>query len=95
MKGQKVEGTHRFITHCISKDYLPINVVEAAGFKKMIDSRYEILGRNLFSRIALPSLCASVKQQVKQDVSALQCFLASTDMWSSMGMQPYMSYTIH
>ena len=56
------------------------------------DSRYEIPGWNHFSRIALPSLCASVKQLVKQDVSALQCFSTTIDMWSSMGMQPY---TIH
>ena len=45
-----------------------------------LDLRYEIPGQNHFSRIALPSFCASVKQRVKQDVSTLQCFSATTDM---------------
>ena len=92
-KGKKWKELTDSITHCIAKDCLPINVVEQAGFKKMIstfDSRYEMPG---WTRIALPSLCALVKQRVKQDVSALQCFSATTDMWSSVGMQPYMSYT--
>ena len=97
-KGKKWKELTDSITYCIAKDCLPINIVEGAGCKKMIntfDSRYEIPGRNHFSRIALPSLCTSVKQRVKQDVSALRYFSATTDMWSSVGMQPYMSYTIH
>ena len=62
------------IKRCIAKECLPINV-EGAGIKKMInafDSRYEIPGRDHLSRIALPSLYTSVKQQVNQDVNALQ-----------------------
>ena len=53
--GQKYVWTERiemerafwFIAYCFAKDCLPINVVEGAGFKKMIntfDVRYEILG---------------------------------------------------
>ena len=40
-----MEGTHRFDYTLYAKDCLPINVVEEAGFKKMInafDLRYEI-----------------------------------------------------
>ena len=82
-----MEGTHRFDYTLYAEDCLPINVVEGAGFKKMInafDLRYEIPIWNHFSRIALPSLCASVKQRVKQNISALQCFSATTDIWSSV-----------
>ena len=42
------------ITRCIAEDCLPMNVVEGAGFKNMInafDSRYKIPGRNHFSKI--------------------------------------------
>ena len=63
-KGQKMEGTHRFDYTLYAEDCLPINVVEGAGFKKMInafDSRYEIPSWNHFSIIAILSLCASVK----------------------------------
>jgi len=76
------------IAYCIAKDCLPINVVEGAGFKKMIntfDSRYEIPGHNHFSRIALPSIYTSVKQQVKHEISTFQYFSATTDLWSSLG----------
>ena len=95
-KGKKWKELTDSITFCITKDCLPINVVEGAGFKMIcFDLRYKIPSQNQFSRIALPALCASVKQQVKQDISTQQYFSATTDMWSSMGMQPYMSYTIH
>ena len=97
-KGKKWKELTDSITHCIAKDCLPISVVEGVGFKKMIDAfdlRYELPSRNYCSRIALPALCTSVKQKVKQDISTQQYFSATTDMWSSVGMQPYMSYTIH
>ena len=97
-KGKKWKELTDSVTHYIAKDCLPVSVVEGSGFKKMIDafdSRYELPSRNHFSRIALPALYASVKQKVKQDISAQQYFSATTDMWSSVGMQPYMSYTIH
>ena len=76
MKSKKWKERTDSVTHCISKHCLLINVVKGAGFKKMInafDSRCEISGWNHYSRITLPSLQASVKQWVKQDVSALQC----------------------
>ena len=50
-KGKKWKELTDSITHCITKDCLPINVVEGDGFKKMInafDLRYEILGGNHF-----------------------------------------------
>ena len=50
-KGKKWKELTDSITHCITKDCLPINVVEGDGFKKMInafDSRYEIPGQNCF-----------------------------------------------
>ena len=97
-KGKRWKELTDSITYCIAKDCLPINIVEGAGFKRMInafDSRYEIPSRNHFSRIALPSLSTSVNQQVRKKIGTLQYFSATTDMWSSIGMQPYMSYTIH
>ena len=50
-KGKKWKKLTDSITHCITKDCLPINVVEGDGFKKMINafhSRYEIPGGNHF-----------------------------------------------
>ena len=62
------------IAYCIAKDCLPINVVEGAGSKKMIntfDSRYEIPGRNHFSRIADTDtqLIKDIKRCIVEDIS--------------------------
>ena len=78
-RGKSGKNLRDSITHYITKDCLPINVLEGTSLNTL-DLRYEIPGQNQFSRIALPSFCASVKQRVKQDVSTLQCFLATTDM---------------
>ena len=97
-KGKKWKELSNSITYFIAKDCLPINTVEGAGFRKMVktfDSRYDIPSRNHISRIALPSLHATVKQQVKQEISSISHFSSTTDMWSSVGMVPYIRYTIH
>jgi len=54
------EGTNRFhfLFYSTARECLPVNTVERAGFRKMVktfDSKYDI------SRIALPSLYATVK----------------------------------
>ena len=66
-KGKKWKELTDSITFCITKDCLPINVVEGAGFKMIcFDSRYKIPSRNQFSRIALPALCASVNNKLSK-----------------------------
>ena len=45
--------------------------------------------------IALPNLHATVKHQVKEEVGIIRYFSSTTDMWSSVGMVPHISYTIH
>lgn len=59
------------------------------------DGRYEVPSRSYFSRTALPTLYASTRKQVNQELSNVQYLSATTDMWSSIGMRPYMSYTVH
>ena len=97
-KGKKWKELSDSITYFIANDCLPTNTVEVAGFRNMVktfDSCYDIPSRNHISRIALPSLHATVKQQVRQEISPISHFSSTTDMWSSVGMAPYISYTIH
>ena len=73
-------------------------MVEKSGFKKMLadfDVRYTIPSCNYFSRTAIPSLYASTRKIVCQEILAAEYFSATTDMWSSVGMKPYLSYTVH
>ena len=97
-KGKRYAELTNAITYCITKDSLPIHSVERTGFKAMLktfDPRYQIPSRNYFSRTALPSLYCSTKERVAAEIQQVRFFSATTDMWSSIGLKPYMSYTIH
>ena len=86
------------VTYFIAKDSLPIFTVEKSGFKRLMrtfDPRYELPSRSYFSRTAIPALYESVRERVKQDLAEVFFFSATTDLWSSIGMRPYMSYTVH
>ena len=61
----------------------------------VFDPRYEIPSRNYFSRTGIPALYASTRDKVAQEIQAAKYFSATTDMWSSVGMKPYISFTAH
>ena len=97
-KGKKWKELTDTITYFIAKDALPNYTVEKPGFKRLLNSldpRYEVPSRSYFSRTALPTLYASTRDKVKQELSKVEYFSATTDLWSSIGMRPYISYTIH
>ena len=58
------------------------------------DPRYKLPSRSYFSTAATPSLYESVRKRVKWDLAEVFSFSATTDVWSSIGMRPYMSYTV-
>jgi len=62
---------------------------------KAFDSRYQIPSRKYFSQTALPSLYSTTKEKVTGELKQVKFFSATTDMWSSVGLKPYMSYTVH
>ena len=75
---------------------LPINTVEKPGFKGMIsrfNPRYQLPSR---IRVAIPSLYTSTREIVQKSVKEEKDFFASTiDLWSSVAMEPYLSFSIH
>jgi len=86
------------ITHCIGKDMLPLYTVEKPGFinlLKQFDPQYELPGRKYFTKTALPQLYERTRQSVVHDIKNIEFYSATTDMWSSVNSDPYMSYTIH
>ncbi len=62
---------------------------------RKLDSRYELPSRPQFSRSIIPDLYASTKLKIAQAIKDIKFFGATTDMWSSIGMVQYMSFTIH
>ena len=86
------------VTYCIAKDMLPLYTVEKAGFRKMLaalDKRYKPPSRNYMSRVAIPAAYSTTKEQVVRDVGQIEYYSATTDCWSSQGLKPYLSYTVH
>ena len=79
--------------------YVTSFTVEKSGFMKMLakfNSRYDLPSRNYFSRVAIPSLYSEVKSDIQQQINNGQFFYAgTTDLWSSLTSEPYLSYTIH
>ena len=86
------------VTYCIAKDMLPIQIVEKEGFKtlvKKLDPQYELPTRKYMSKKAIPDLYSVTRESVKSQISTADFFAATTDIWSSSTMEPYLSYTLH
>ena len=97
-KGKKWNELTASVTNYIAKEATPIRTVEKQGFKAMLktfDSRYELPSRKYFSQNAIPNLYTSVKEKVKLELASAMFFSATTDLWSSPGMTPFISYTVH
>ena len=97
-KGKKWQQLTNKVTRCIAKDMIPISIVEKPGFKQMLESfdpRYQLPSRKHFSKIAIPALFNSTQSALTSTLQEVEFFSSTTDLWSSMCMQPYLSYTVH
>ena len=97
-KGKRWKELTDSVVYYIARDCLPIYTVEKPGFKKLLgtfDARYEIPSRTYFSRTALPALYAKVCDDVKAELQGATFFSATSDLWSSQGLLPYISLTVH
>ncbi len=86
------------VTYCLAKDMMPLYSVEKDGFRRLIqvlDSRYELPGRKYFSQVAIPQLYSRTRDSVLDELKNLKYFSATTDLWSSSTMEPYISLTVH
>lgn len=102
-KYPKNSNMHNKITDSITKylamDCLPIYSVEKQGFKQLVsvltESKYDIPSRNHFAEMAVPKLYNDTRMSVMADLSQSDFYSATTDIWSSIGLYPYISLTIH
>ena len=77
---------------------MPIYSVEKPGFQQLLkefDPLYVLPSRKYFSNTAIPALYAKTREKVVSEVGQAQFFSATTDLWSSVTTEPYISYTIH
>ncbi len=97
-KGGKWKELTESVTFFLAKDGQPMYTVEKPGFRRMLkifDARYQLPSRKYFSGTAIPNLYSSVRQKVQEELSSVDSFSGTTDLWSSVGLKPYISYTIH
>nr|XP_055024623.1 E3 SUMO-protein ligase ZBED1-like [Misgurnus anguillicaudatus] len=86
------------ITFYIATDMLPIYSVEKRGFNnmlKVLDARYVVPSRKYFASVALPHLYNTTREKIRSELEEMQFYSATTDLWSSRTMQPYLSLTVH
>lgn len=86
------------ITFFIATDMLPVYSVEKRGFNHMLrvlDARYTVPSRKYFSDVALPQLYNATRQKITRELKDIDFYAATTDLWSSRTMQPYMCLTVH
>ena len=86
------------VTFCLAKDSLAINTVEKLGFRNLLeklDPQYDLPSSKYFSKIAIPALYEETRQKIVFDLKEVGFFSATTDMWSSITGEPYLSYTVH
>lgn len=96
--GKKCNRLTTAVATCIARDALPIYTVEKRGFRDMLrelDVRYTLPSHSYFSRTAIPNLYTSTRDVVSREVQNVLYFSATTDLWSSVGLKPYLSFTMH
>ena len=79
---------------------LPEYTVEKSGFKQMLNKFnpcYDIPSCNYLSRVAIPALHFKVKSEIQQQINDQRFvyYAETTDLWSSITSELYLSYTIH
>lgn len=76
----------------------PLRTVEKPAFREMLESfdkQYELPSRKYFSNTVIPQLFNETKEKIIAELHDLNFFSATTDMWSSVNMTPFMSLTVH
>lgn len=97
-KGKKWKELTESVTYFLAKDGQPMYTVEKTGFQQMLktfDARYKLPSRKYFSGTAIPSMYSTLRAKVQEEVASIEFFSGTTDLWSSVGLKPYINYTIH
>ncbi|XP_034145490.1 zinc finger BED domain-containing protein 4-like [Esox lucius] len=77
---------------------MPINTVTKGGFVSLVtnlDRRYQIPSRTYFLQIANPKMNDACRETVESELSQVEHYACTTDLWSSRTTEPYISLTVH
>ena len=93
------KALNKAVAFLLAKDMLIIYTVEKPGFQSMIcqfNPCYQLPRCNHFTRVAFPMLAAEVKADIELEIANnLHFFSTTSDMWTSVAGDPYLSFTCH
>ena len=89
--GKKWKELTESVAFFKARDGKQMYMVEKSGFRQ----KYQLPSRKYFSETAIPRLYSSVREKVMEELSSVEYFSGTTNLWSSVGVKPYISYTIH
>ncbi|XP_022165454.1 zinc finger BED domain-containing protein 1-like [Myzus persicae] len=94
----QVRAFHEAIVKMIAEDLQPLSIVENSGFRSMIqllDSRYEIPSRRSLGRTIIPRIFSTVQSKVEALLNEARHVAITTDIWTSMNTDSYLTMTVH
>lgn len=86
------------IAFFICKDIQPYSVTENEGFKHLLhvlDPRYQIPNRKLFSKKQIPALYEKVRREIAESLSKAERVALTMDGWTSCATASYVTATVH
>ncbi|KAL2102146.1 hypothetical protein ACEWY4_001314 [Coilia grayii] len=82
----------------VCKDMRPYSVVENEGFRhlmKVTEPHYIMVSRKRLSEEVIPNMYQSVKENVKSKLQSAERVGITSDTWTSLATESYMSVTAH
>lgn len=86
------------VTNYITSGCVPMYTVDKPAFKdllKALDSRFQCPSRNYFSSTAIPTAYDNLKVNITEELKGIPYISCTTDGWSSLAKDPYISLTAH
>ena len=87
------------IAEFISGDLMPLSIVGSKHFRGMVNiligDRYKCPGRRYFTENLLPKMKDDCTAQMKKEIESINGIGLTTDAWTSLATENYITYTAH
>lgn len=94
----KINKITSALTYFIATEMMPYSIVEKPGFKFFVNSlqpQYQLPSRKHISTVKIPKLYTATREVLKEKLTDAHYYNITTDCWTSVNMDPYISLTIH
>ena len=87
------------VAEMVALDCQPLSIVEDAGFLRLmneVEPRYVVPSRKHITDVVLPSVMKGVMAEVEKELSSVQWYSFTTDIWSTeVSNDSLLSFTVH